>query len=166
MAQDLFDLDTGAWFSPCREYRYALWRVWDASKPVCLFVMLNPSTAAETEDDPTIKRCQVRAVNMGFGGLWVVNLFAYRSTDRKVLRFVADPVGAQNDEMIMKVAKKVSTAICGWGTDGRLRGRDAQVVKLLRMSGVQPQALKVNEDGSPGHPLYLPYALEPVEFVI
>ena len=77
----LFPCSSGAVFSECKRYRYSLWRVWNPDLPVCMFLMLNPSTADETTNDPTVERCQRRAVQMGYGGLHVGNIFAWRSTD-------------------------------------------------------------------------------------
>ena len=79
------NLNRGATFSKCKIYRYRLWRIWDAKKPTVLFIMLNPSTAGSTMDDPTIKRCIGFAKSWGYGGLYVGNLFAYRSTQPKGL---------------------------------------------------------------------------------
>ena len=77
---------TDAVFSDCRKYRYALWRVWDESKPVAVFIGLNPSTADEVNDDPTVKRCVNFAQEWGYGGLCMANLFAFMATDPEVLK--------------------------------------------------------------------------------
>ncbi|WP_368188730.1 DUF1643 domain-containing protein [Aeromonas sp. R7-3] len=78
-------------FSPCRTYRYALSRVWATDKPYALFIGLNPSTADETLDDPTIRRCIDFAKRRGYGGLVMANLFAYRATDPEVMKRAAEP---------------------------------------------------------------------------
>lgn len=150
--------------SACGLYRYALWRVWDDGLPICVFVMLNPSTADATDNDATISRCATRAAQLGFGGLWVVNLFAYRSTDRSVLKKVVDPVGPENDRAILEAAAKSKTVVCAWGKDGNLFGRAREVLGLLGRCGVSTVALAVNADGTPGHPLYLPYQAKPVPY--
>jgi hypothetical protein len=152
--------DTGATFSPCRTWRYRLWRTW-GRRPSLAFVMLNPSVADEVENDPTVERCQRRAVAGGYGGVTVVNLFALRSTDPKALYRHADPVGPGNDAEILDVARQAGRVVCAWGAHGKLRGRGARVLALLREAGVEPHALRIGKDGQPGHPLYLPYALEP-----
>lgn len=161
---DLLGAGSGAELSLCRTYRYVLWRVWDIEKPPLVFVLLNPSTADEIEGDPTISRCMRRAIALGCGSLWVVNLFAYRSTKRAVLKTLPDPVGPKNDEFILSAARKAGQVVCGWGNDGKLLGRDQAVLGMLRSNGVKTMALAVNDDGTPGHPLYLPYTLRPVEF--
>lgn len=154
-------VDRGAGFSACRAYRYTLWRSWDRAKPWLAFVMLNPSTADATTDDPTVARCGERARRLGYGGLAVVNLFALRSTDPLELYRHPDPVGPHNDSAILSVASEAGAVVCAWGNHGRLHGRDGKVLELLARLGVQPMALKVSRGGHPGHPLYLPYNLTP-----
>lgn len=153
----LFPQSAGAVFSPCQRYRYSLWRIWNPELPVCMFLMLNPSTADETTNDPTVERCQRRAVSMGYGGLHVANIFAWRSTDPKGLLHTDDPVGPENDQAILSAAKSAGIVICGYGTHGVLNGRGAKVLQMLRDAGIMPHALKQNADGSPGHPLYISY---------
>jgi hypothetical protein len=153
----LFPEHTGATFSTCGRYRYILWRRWDASKAACLFLMLNPSTADEVDNDPTVERCQRRAQRMGYGGLVVCNIFAFRSTDPAALYEQADPVGPDNDRAIASQAAEAELVICGWGRHGALHGRGDAVISLLRSAGIQPHALRLNADGSPQHPLYVGY---------
>lgn len=150
--------DRGALFSPCRRYRYLLWRVWDERLPTAAFVLLNPSTADEHHNDPTIERCQRRALRMGYGGLRVTNCFAWRATAPAQLLDATDPVGPDNDEAILAACAGAAIVVCGWGTPGRLRQRDAAVRALLRVAGIAPWCFGINADGSPKHPLYVPYA--------
>lgn len=154
----------GAAISECGQYRYGLWRIWDASRPYCLFVMLNPSTADETDNDPTVERCLRRARDMGYGGLHIVNLFAWRSTDPSILAGLDDPVGPDNDKEIVALAQDAGIVICAWGTDGAILGRANVVLAMLRQAGIQPHGLKFNLDGSPKHPLYVAYAEQPKPF--
>ena len=158
----LFPEFCGATFSPCRRYRYTLWRTWDTGKPACMFLMLNPSTADETANDPTVERCQRRAQLMGYGGLVVCNIFAYRSTDPDALYALNDPVGPDNDAAIIEQASQAGLVVCGWGKHGALHGRGTAVLNLLRQAGITPYALRINGDGSPQHPLYVGYAQQPV----
>ena len=156
----LFDT-AGATFSKCRSYRYNLYRRW-SSAPAALFVMLNPSTADEIENDPTIERCQRRALDMGYGGIAVVNLFALRATDPRVLYRATDPVGPDNDVAIVTTAKVAGIVICGWEMHGHLHGRGEHVLALLvNEACVTPHALRLNADRTPCHPLYLPYNAKP-----
>jgi hypothetical protein len=156
-------LRTGATFSACRQYRYALDRRWDDRVDPVAYVMLNPSTADEERNDPTVERCARRAAARGFGGLVVVNLFAWRSTDPRALTQVADPIGPDNDWYIAEACQRAGRVICAWGTDGRLLHRDAVVLDLIRAVGKLPYCLGVNADGTPKHPLYVPYTALPVE---
>ena len=157
----LFPEHTGATFSPCSLYRYTLWRTWHASEPTCLFLMLNPSTADESANDPTVTRCQRRAWSMGYGGLVVCNIFAYRSTDPQALYTLDDPVGPDNDAAILDQARQAGLVVCGWGKHGALHGRGTAVLNMLRSAGIQPHALQINGDGSPKHPLYVGYGRQP-----
>lgn len=163
MTADLF-LDRGAAFSPCRKYRYRLWRIWDKARSPLLFCMLNPSTADELANDPTVERCERRSRAMGYGGLVIVNIFAWRSTDPKMLYALADPVGSENDATILAEATKDGLVICGWGKHGALNERGSTVARMLLDNDVQPHALKINADGSPAHPLYIGYDVQPVPF--
>lgn len=153
----------GAVFSECERYRYRLWRVWDSSKPKACFVMLNPSIADELILDPTVARCKKRAEMLGYGGMEVVNIFALRSTDPKALYEVDDPVGSQNTLSILDTAREAALVICAWGVHGFLKDRGSLIRKMLQATcSAKTHYLKLNSDGSPAHPLYLPYSLEPV----
>lgn len=155
-------MKTGATFSADRRYRWTLHRIWQPRAPLVCYVLLNPSTADETKNDPTVSRCQARALNAGFGGLLVVNIFAWRSTDPAELYQVADPVGKNtNDFFIYSAALRADLVVCGWGKHGALRDRGEKVLELIRSAGKVPHALRINSDGSPEHPLYLSYKLEP-----
>ena len=153
----------GAVFSNDRIYRYALWRAWsNQPQRVMNVLMLNPSTADETKNDPTVERCQVRAVQLGFQALIVTNLYALRSTDPKGLRDVPDPVGGQaTDRYILEASLLSETVLCAWGnhTDPT---RASFVLKLITEH--QPSqtnklmCLAKNFTGQPAHPLYFPYA--------
>ena len=155
----------GAMFSDDRVYRYALWRSWDAKAPFVNFVLLNPSTADAEVDDPTVTRLMVRAKKAGFGGVVVTNVYGFRSTDpdvvKKQARAGVDVVGIKNDEAIVKFARKAGAVIIGWGKhcDEVSPGRSAFVLGLLQSLGCKIFAVAWNDDGSPRHPLYVPYDL-------
>lgn len=165
---------TGAIFSDCEVYRYLLWRVWDETLPTALLLMMNPSTANETDNDPTVER-QIKRVMMwpeiGFdfavGGLEVANAFAFRETDSDKLAPLHasgfDLVGDSNDAMILEAARRAAVVVCGWGEPGALGGRDKAVLQLLRDNGIKPYALKFNKDGTLRHPLYVAYKTVPIE---
>lgn len=163
MLTDLFTT-TGAVFTPCKRYRYRLWRTWDASKPPLVMVMLNPSIANEEQNDPTVERCQRRAMAMGYGGLQVVNIFSLVSTDPAALYSTPDPIGPENDAAILDAVKGAGMVLCAWGTHGDHEGRAKAVVDLLRDAGVTPYCLGQNADGSPKHPLYLRNSAIPLPY--
>jgi hypothetical protein len=144
----------GATFSADGRYRYRLWRSWDASRPRVAFVMLNPSTAGARRDDPTIRRCQGFARSWGFGGIEVVNLFALRATDPRLLRLADDPVGRENDRHLRSALTRSSLVVLAWGAHGSLRERAAAVRGLI--SRRRPRCLGLTRSGEPRHPLYLP----------
>jgi hypothetical protein len=144
-------------FSLCQLYRYTLSRVWDSKLALLVYILLNPSTATHERNDPTITRCITRALEWGYGGVVVLNAFAWRDTSPKAMLAAFDPVGQYNDEVILEVCKAAPLVICGWGKHGTHRGRDARVLALLREHGITPWALGFNIDGTPKHPLYVPY---------
>lgn len=160
------DLPRGsAAISDCGLYRYALVREWSPGARVA-FCMLNPSKADAKITDPTLSRGVAFAKRWGFGSLEFVNLFAFRSTDKRVLSKVADPIGPDNDAHILAAAGRASLFIVAWGVDGGLRNRDRQVLELLRcVDRCVPHALRVTKGGFAEHPLYLPGELKPKPYL-
>lgn len=157
------DGPTGATFSECRAYRYTLWRRWEPDcqwSQMVAFCGLNPSTADETEDDPTIRRCIGFAKDWGYGGLVMLNLFALRATDPKVMKAHARPIGEENDEALNWVARHVGGVVCAWGRHGLHRNRSGNVSMILRATQKPLWHLGRNSDGTPKHPLYLAAATE------
>ena len=155
------DAPSIATYSDCERYRYALTRVWDTAGGTALFVMLNPSTATEVQNDPTVERCERRARALGFGGFRVTNIFAWRDTDPRAMRRAADPVGPENDAAILDGAHWADRIICAWGTHGAHLGRGAAVEALLRGTGRPLHHLGLSKDGHPKHPLYIAYSQHP-----
>lgn len=147
-----------ATLSACRTYRYALWRTWDDAKPHVLFVGLNPSTADETTDDPTLIRCMNFAKSWGYGGVCMANLFAYRATDPADMKAAAEPVGTENDRWLKMLAQNAGLVVAAWGNDGSYLGRSGHVVKLIP----DLHCLKLNKSGEPAHPLYQPAKTQPL----
>ena len=158
------DAESVAVYSDCEAYRFRLERVWGPGGRV-LFVMLNPSTATEVQNDPTVERCERRARALGFGAFAVANIFAYRATDPRVMRGVADPVGPGNDAAIVDLAGAADMVVCAWGTHGAHLGRGAAVEALLRRQGRDLFHLGLTLAGAPKHPLYIGYAAPPVPWV-
>lgn len=153
----------GAELSPCRRYRYRLWRPVGAGATLAV-VGLNPSTADETADDPTIARLTERGRRLGFGRLVMLNLFAYRATDPREMKRAEDPVGPDNNQHLLAEAQAAALVLCAWGTHGAHRGRDQEVLRLLRGAGLKLHVLRLTKGGHPEHPLYLPYDLSPMEW--
>jgi hypothetical protein len=153
-------LKTGAEFPNDRIHRYALYRIWDESKPLIMFIGLNPSTADEKKDDPTIKRCVAFAKHWGYGGLIMANIFAYRATDPRKMKKAADPVGPDNDKWIRKLAKKADKVVGVWGNHGTHQNRGADVVEMF------PRLFCIakNKSGTPAHPLYKKMTNGPMPF--
>lgn len=155
------DAASQAVYSPCTQYRYLLTREWAAEQGRVLFVMLNPSTATEVQNDPTVERCERRARALGFGAFRVCNIFAFRATDPRVMRAAPDPVGPANDAALAESAPWADRIICAWGTHGAYLDRGAQVESLLRATGQPLWHLGLTKDGHPKHPLYIGYAVQP-----
>lgn len=151
--------DTSAVISECGRYRYRLSRVWNPDKRPCVWVMLNPSTADASQDDPTIRKCVGFADRWGCGGITVVNLYALRSTDPDELDRHQDPVGPDNDSWISRSVRDASIVVCGWGQSFPIGGQDriTQVVQLIHQTGASPMCVGVTASGNPRHPLYVPY---------
>lgn len=150
-------------FSPCGRYRYRLERDLGAigsHHDSVAFIMLNPSTADENVDDPTIRRCIGYARLWGYRRLLVGNAYAWRSTDPAALWTSPDPVGPENTAHLEAIARDAELVVCAWGAN--CKPERARVVGLaIARAGRQPHALKLTKGGIPGHPLYLRRDLTP-----
>lgn len=148
-------------FSACSRYRYFL--TWPTmrrrSDARVLFALANPSTATAEQTDPTVARCIDYAERWGFGWCDVVNARAWRGTDPTTLPADPEAVGQFNDAHIWTAALAAELVVCGWGKLGGSQG--PSVLRLIRDAGKVPHALRLNKDGSPQHPLYLPGDLQP-----
>lgn len=158
------DAASTAVYSPCERWRYLLTRTWDPGGPRALFVMLNPSTATEVQNDPTVERCERRARALGYGAFRVTNIFAFRATDPKVMRAQDDPVGPGNDAAIRESAAGWvggGLILCAWGNHGAYLARGAAVERMLRATGKALHNLGLTRAGEPQHPLYVAYGRRP-----
>ena len=155
------DAASEAVYSPCERYRYTLTRTWDPCGARALFIMLNPSTATEVQNDPTVERCERRARALGFGAFRVTNIFAFRATDPRDMRRAADPVGPENDAAILESVPWADRIVCAWGTHGAHLDRGPEVEALLRETGAPLHHLGLSKAGHPKHPLYIGYATQP-----
>jgi hypothetical protein len=193
-------------FSPCRKWRYTLWREWwrTENRPLCRdcadskvhgicdddgrrcdpndfvqFIGLNPSTADETKDDPTIRRCINFAKAWGFRSMCMTNLFAWRDTDPKAMKAVPYPVGGPlppsavigsvidyNTIYLLETMREATLVVAAWGTHGPHMDRQSRFMATVKEHGLfdKLQCLGRNDDGTPKHPLYLSKALKPVPF--
>ncbi len=138
-------------FSNCRMYRYVLWRWWNRRKAYVMFIGLNPSTADETNDDPTVRRCMNFASDWGYGGLCMTNLFAFRATEPRNMLEHPEPVGDKNDAWLLRLSREAGIIIAAWGTKGAHRHRDEAVCAMLE----NLNCLGLTKAGYPRHPLYL-----------
>jgi hypothetical protein len=136
--------------SPCRRYRFALWRRWDPG-PQVLFILLNPSTADESSDDPTVRRCIGFAKAWGFGAVAISNLFAFRTPYPALPPACPHPVGPENDAWLDRLHEESSLTVAAWGNHGRLLGRGTVVQQML--PGLQILGLTIHAE--PRHPLYV-----------
>lgn len=154
--------DSGAEFSLCRKYRYALWRIWDKSKPMVMFIGLNPSTANEYVPDPTITRVKGFAESWGFGGVYMMNCFPFvtENPDKLIIDH-----GTQylNNLKMEEIGAKCSEVIFAWGAFKEVKKftRDKELIAMFPNA----KALVINKDGSPRHPLYVPGKTIPVKYV-
>jgi hypothetical protein len=158
---DLGGMLSVALFSADERYRYALVREWNAALDKLVVIGLNPSTADEVVNDPTVTRCVKRANSLMCGGLVMLNLFAWRATDPMGMRAQVDPIGSMNDAVLLAMAVKRPVVLAAWGNNGILRNRAQFVTDLLISAGVTLHSLAVTELGQPQHPLYIPYSKAP-----
>lgn len=148
-------------FSHDRAHRYTLWREWIGGRGYAQFIGLNPSTADEVHDDPTIRRCIAFAKAWGYSALCMTNAFAYRATDPAVMKKQADPIGPDNNYWLVKIANDAEIVIAAWGVHGAYRERDRAVRQLIEADSLL-YCLGTTKDRHPKHPLYLRADTRPV----
>lgn len=151
-------MQTSAEFSACEKYRYELRRVWDNSKPLVLFIGINPSDANASVEDNTSRVCINYAKRWNFGGLLLGNLFALVSKDQSALYNTLDPVGPNNDDWLQKLQSEAKLVVCAWSNTGSYMGRDKIALEFLK----SPHCLTKLKSGRPGHPLYKKASLQPI----
>ncbi len=153
---ELYNTD-GAQLNDDRSHRFALWRVWDPNKPMIMFIGLNPSTANESQDDPTIRRVKKFAADWGYGGVFMLNLFTFVTAYPDEL-----PISSYNDlmadELLRFYAKRCDKVIFAWGSFKEARERAKTVIKMFP----EAYALHINANGSPKHPLYVRGNVKPI----
>lgn len=152
-------------FSPDRGYRYTLWRDLDVTPTqpgYVMFIGLNPSTADERTDDPTMSRVKGFARSWGYRHVVMMNLFAFRATKPANLKRAADPVGLYNDQWLVRCAEQTALVVCAWGNHGVYQRRDKIVVDLLMRHEIRLHVLDITKTGMPAHPLFLPAKFQPI----
>ena len=155
---DLFNqMDNGAVFSECRKYRYALWRIWNKNRQLVMFIGLNPSDADESFDDPTIRRVKRFAFDWGYGGVYLMNLFAHITPNPGELEKSFNPI---NDKWLVDIAAKCDRIIFAWGSFEEAQERGKEIIKMF-----DGYALSINKDRSPRHPLYVKKDVKPVIYI-
>lgn len=152
-------------FSECGNYRYRLTRSWTnrrvGKNKTVAFIGLNPSVADAEFDDPTIKRCIAFAESWQFKRLFMINLFAFISTDPDQLTNALDPIGPDNDDYIESTCAQSAKLIACWGNHGVIGNRSEVVHRSIKR---HLHCIRTNKSGEPAHPLYLPASLKPVRY--
>lgn len=149
-----FSSPYGAVFSSSKKERFVLWRKWDHTKPSVLFIGLNPSVAGEKTNDPTTKRIIAHAQRLDFGGCFLMNCFTHIATNPKNL--VPSGHWKENVKWFEKVAPHCTQVVFAWGKHSLVKELRRDVFFKKRFPNAQ--CLGLNLDGSPKHPLYLPYS--------
>lgn len=135
-------------------YRYRLIRSWGEGDR-CVWVMLNPSTADDEVDDPTIRRCMGFARSWGFDGMEVVNLFALRATNPRTLQSHPDPRGSDNDAFVHDAMIDRRLTVVAWGSHPLAAIEGIRWAEIARRSGAELRCLGTTKHGAPRHPLYV-----------
>jgi len=153
-------------YSNCELYRYALTRVWDTKAPKLAYVMLNPSTADELRNDPTVERCERRARSLGFGAFRVVNIFAFRATNPKDLKLAKDPEGPGNKLAMTNAIEWADQVLAAWGAHGDHLDQGNTIAALLKAQDTPLAHLGLTQMGHPRHPLYVSYSQDPIPWAV
>jgi len=150
----------GAAFDTMKRNRFVLWRVWDNSLPKVMFIGLNPSKADEEDDDPTIRRVTRFAKDWGYGGVYMLNLFSFVTPYPADLQRSSAKDIHTNSIRLIEFAEKAEMVVFAWGNFKEARERSDIMAKEFPNA----MALKINKNGSPRHPLYVPAITKPVKY--
>jgi len=178
--EELDKVKTDAYISDCTKYRYWLTRVWDKDLPRVMYVLLNPSTADHTINDPTVRKCMGFAKGWGYGSIEIVNLYAYRATKPANLHQMIKgfngskgsdnkkyccPIGPENDKHIKEASERADLIVVGWGNNAsRYRSRREDVLELLK--GKEIKCISITAEIQPCHPLMLAFETERIDYII
>lgn len=156
----------GALFNERRTHRQRLWRIWEETIPQLVVVGMNPSQADENTNDRTVEQCEQRARMRGYGGLLMLNMLDVIETDSRKL----DGMTAEQRCTAMNAAELVAALdnaaarradiLCAWGGSGQRYGQVDWFKAEAAQRNVTLFCLTRNADGSPHHPLYLPYDMD------
>lgn len=151
------DEPSGAVFTDDRSHRLYLWRRWNKQRPWVMFIGLNPSTADERLNDPTVRRCIGFAVNWGYGGIFMCNVFTLVSTDPKKLN-TETPIVREAHLAMRVIRKRCREAVAAWGSlITQVRAGEDRLHRIQEDLGPL-HCLGLTKHGHPRHPLYLPYS--------
>jgi len=101
------------------------------------------------------------AYEWGFGGLIMLNLFAFRATLPSDLRKSKRPIGEENNQFIVDSQHEAGIVLVVWGNNGNLLNRDQAVLQLIS----NPMCLNINNSGQPAHPLYQRKDISPKKYI-
>lgn len=149
---NLFDNNIGAEFSPCGKYRYKLWRIWDEELPKVMCIGLNPSNANASKNDPTISNLIKMLTILGYGGFYMMNLFAWISSKPEALLTCADPQG-ENETKLSEVEALCADVIVCWGNFKQAENRIKEVLPRYPNA----KCFGKTKSGKPLHPLAMMY---------
>lgn len=141
-------------FSSDMNHRYTLWDWWDTSKEYAMFIGLNPSTADEIKNDPTVTRCINFSKRWGYGGFCMTNMFSYRATDPKEMKSQPEwELNHLTNKFALKdISRKAGIVVACWGSHGEHLDGDSKVRRLIK----KPMfCLGKTKKGLPRHPLYI-----------
>ena len=172
---------SGAVFSKDKRFRFLLWRIWDESKPLLHWCMLNPSSADQNESDPTLTKCCSFAKKWKMGGVILTNLFPAIATYPVELLKMDDRRGPMaymeggidgpdyvNKKYLLFAAQNSDLTIVGWGNNVQrlncLRVIEETVYVLNKVRPVK--CIRKTKMGHPSHPLYIPLTAEPIDWSI
>ena len=156
------DIISSAVYSPCKTYRYSLSRIHKRARKSLLFILLNPSTATEKKNDPTIARCQQRAKLLGYKSFIICNLFAFRTKSPLLMKNYHAPIGSENNRIIEESLRMANQVICAWGNHGTHLNQAETVIKIIETVGKSAYHLGLTKRNQPIHPLYVHYDQKPL----
>ena len=163
-------ISSEAFFSDCKSHRYSLTRRYKRGVSAISFLMLNPSTATTKVNDPTIHRCEALALREGFSLMHIINLFSFRATDPKDMKYAHEmgvdvTGGEENNKTLERVCKASDIIVCAWGNHGSFLSRSDTVMRNIIPEGANTRCLAINASGEPKHPLYTAKNAELIPYV-